>query len=747
MGAVTETKRLQFVDMVKGIAILCVVSVHLVAPSLFRSGIDHIMEIMLAAFFFFSGYFYRPGKKKIGENLKARAKALLIPFFKYSLFFWGVGTLYLVSSGGAPINEALCCLRNFYGGCIWNRTIQNWFGWEYYSLGKRYFFLADFWFLIAMMLASIVFFIIVDRVIYSRLRTLIAVAALFAVTGILRGFAIDLPYNLQLVPFWTAFMLLGALAGNFCLFEIEALQGKKEWLFGLIALAGGVAIALVFPANSNIFRGSFAENEVLSMLLSIVASILGVWGLGILCKKIEAKGIRVKELAWLGSHSLLIYLYHMFFAWIISIITGFSVMYPEEPDVKTLLLSILMTVACFTLCILRYVLGDIITGKLSKNPAAWGKVRTVVCAVVLGAIALGSAFMGYRSAELGPKAELELNKKIHAADLDGLFTANDVKDTIYVTGHQNPDTDAVCSSILCANLLTALGHDATPVVLGNLNNETKYVLEQAGIDEPEVLDSAAGKYFFLVDHSDYLQSAEGMDTATILGVVDHHGIGDISTANQVIYDAKPLGSTGTVLWLQYRDYGLTVDRDMARLIISAIMSETQNLTTSSVTEADQQAVKTLQKTAGILETEEYWNEMFKASVSHEGASNEDILHNDWKQYEAGDVKYSISVAECFDEDEVKEMAGRMKKVLPDSLAADGVDYAYAEVYASHDDVSVCYIVPADKGSEDAFRKAFGEKAEFDGNYFIMNTVISRDGELVPELTKVFEEQAQEQEQE
>ena len=218
-----------------------------------------------------------------------------------------------------------------------------------------------------MMFASILFLVIVDFVVKSKWKTLVAALALFTVTGILRGFAIDLPYNLQLVPFWTAFMLLGAFAGNSGLFESKRLTGAKEWILALLSLAAGVAISLVRPESSNLFRGSFPENEVVNMLFCIAASLLGIWGLAVICKKTETAGVRVKELAWLGSHSLLIYIYHMFFVWIISVITGFSVFYPEDPDPGMIAKSVLLSVVSLTLCILRYVIGDALAAKLSKK--------------------------------------------------------------------------------------------------------------------------------------------------------------------------------------------------------------------------------------------------------------------------------------------------------------------------------------------------------------------------------------------
>ena len=48
---------------------------------------------------------------------------------------------------------------------------------------------------------------------------------------------------------------------------------------------------------------------------------------------------------------------------------------------------------------------------------------------------------------------------------------------IYVFGHKNPDTDSVCSAIALAYLKNMQGIPATPKVIGQVNNGTKYVLK------------------------------------------------------------------------------------------------------------------------------------------------------------------------------------------------------------------------------------------------------------------------------
>ncbi len=352
-----EKKRLEYVDMVKGIAILVVMGYHLIAPTSLKTAIfDHAIDTMLIAFFFLSGYFHRPGKRTLKENLKNRTKSLMVPFFKYSLVFWAIGTIYLLLSKKAPLFEALACLRNFFAGCIWNRTIQNWFGWKYYSLGKRYLFLADFWFLLSMLFASFIFYLLVDKVLRSKVATVLTSIVLFIVTGILQTLEVSLPYNMQIAPFWAAFMLLGAMAGNYSLIELPDVDKKVKWIAGVIAFLVGLVLCLVKAPNSNLFRGSFGgESEFVSMLQTIGVSVLLIWGLSELCYLLEQAGVRTKELSWMGSNSLVFYVYHMFFAWVLSIITGFSLSFPKELDGKIVSKSIILAVLSILLCILVVV--------------------------------------------------------------------------------------------------------------------------------------------------------------------------------------------------------------------------------------------------------------------------------------------------------------------------------------------------------------------------------------------------------
>ena len=354
-----DTKRLNYVDMIKGLAVLKVVFYHLLVPAAFKTQVaDHFMFPLLASFFILSGYFYKPGKRSFAENVGNRAKSLLIPFIKYGVIFWTIGSVYLLITKQALFIETLGCLRNFFGGCIWNRVIQGWFNWDYYKLGSRYMFLAGFWFLPALFFACVLFFAVADRVLGSGKKTLITAALLFAVTGVLRHFKVDLPYNLQLTPFWAAFMLLGTFSREKQLFELPSMTGAKGWVCALIGLAAGFGIALWREPVVNTFRGFFPDPEALNMVFSIAATLPAVWGIGTICRLVEEAGCRVQELAWLGSHSQTIYIYHFFYAWVLSVITGISLRYPDPLPGGMFLKSVGIACGALALSILTGIIED-----------------------------------------------------------------------------------------------------------------------------------------------------------------------------------------------------------------------------------------------------------------------------------------------------------------------------------------------------------------------------------------------------
>ena len=307
---------------------------------------------------------------------------------------------------------------------------------------------------------------------------------------------------------------------------------------------------------------------------------------------------------------------------------------------------------------------------------------------------------------------------------------------VIVIGHRSPDSDTVCSAIAYARLLTMLGYPAEAAITEPVNRETTYILKTAGVEAPPVLADASGKSIFLVDHSEYAQAAEGMQDAHIVGILDHHGVGTVTTGHQVVYEAKPIGSTATIITLDYLNCGLEIDKTTATLLLGAILSDTANLTGSTVTETDRQEAAFLAEIAGITDVDAFYRELHSEALSYADMSNEEILFSDYKEYEASGVKFGIGLIAVIDEEHAKEMAERMKEALPKGYKTANVDLLYADIGIREGDVKVEYIVPCDGKSREYFEAAFPNYDEFDGtSYIFRNGGLGRKTKFVPGLTE------------
>lgn len=65
-----------------------------------------------------------------------------------------------------------------------------------------------------------------------------------------------------------------------------------------------------------------------------------------------------------------------------------------------------------------------------------------------------------------------------------------MNNTIYVTGHRHPDSDAICASIAYTDLLNRTGQTAVACRQGPLNEETKFILKRFGLENPLLMTDA-----------------------------------------------------------------------------------------------------------------------------------------------------------------------------------------------------------------------------------------------------------------
>ena len=352
---------------------------------------------------------------------------------------------------------------------------------------------------------------------------------------------------------------------------------------------------------------------------------------------------------------------------------------------------------------------------------------------LLLAVCLGIAgfFAGKTS---GRNQALQEREQLYALNRSSMAKLSVGDGPVYVIGHRSPDSDTVCSAVAYAKFLTLLGYNAEAVITEDTNRETSYILREAGADVPPVLEDASGESIFLVDHSEYAQAVEGLADAHIVGVLDHHGVGSINTGHQVAYEAKPIGATATIVWLDYLNYGFELDKTTAYLLLGAVLSDTDGLTGSTVTEADRQAVPALAEIAGVKDIDALFKAIHAEKLSYEGMSSEEILFSDYKEYEASGVKFGIGLVNAIDEETAKELSERMKEVLPECIGKHDVDLMYASVGIRENGEKIDFIIPGNDLSKEIIEAAFPDYDEYDGTSFVFRTGLGRKTKFVPGLT-------------
>ena len=367
-----------------------------------------------------------------------------------------------------------------------------------------------------------------------------------------------------------------------------------------------------------------------------------------------------------------------------------------------------------------------------EKQATWWKVAVVTLALV--ATAATAYNIGWENATAGQQAQAELNALLNRSELETLALEDG---PIYVTGHKYPDTDTVCSAIAYAELLQKLGYDALPTVLGEVNSETSYVLREAGVETPRELVDASGYNVVLVDHSNYKQSAEGLRDAHIISIIDHHGDGNVTTQSQLVYDSRPLGSTATIIWIRYRNYGFEPEPQTAKLMLGALLSDTLNLKSENTTSADREAVKALSARAGVADVDGFYQEMYKESITYKGMTDEEILFSDMKEYSSNGATYCIACVNAYDDESARDLAKRMKAVLPKAVASLGVDIGFAQVSIFHDDLSEVYFVPSNDVADSVAKEFLGDSATYDGTSYVVSPGFSRRKVTAPRIADVL----------
>ncbi len=204
--------------------------------------------------------------------------------------------------------------------------------------------------------------------------------------------------------------------------------------------------------------------------------------------------------------------------------------------------------------------------------------------------------------------------------------------SMYVVGHKIPDSDSICGAIALAYLKNQIDEPAIPTRLGEVSPETQFILDKFGFEAPELKLSYAGEDVYIVDHTEKTQAPDDIDQARVVGVVDHHKLGDLTSSTPLECWIRPVGCSNTIIKMMYDFYNVEIPKDIAGIMLCAILSDTVIFKSPTCTTADIKCVEALAEIAGIEDFKELGMDMFRVKSAVEDTPVRDLVMRDFKDF-------------------------------------------------------------------------------------------------------------------
>ena len=245
---------------------------------------------------------------------------------------------------------------------------------------------------------------------------------------------------------------------------------------------------------------------------------------------------------------------------------------------------------------------------------------------------------------------------------------------------------------------------------------------------------AKKKQLILVDHNEKNQAVNGADGAEILEIIDHHRLRTIETAGPVFFRNQPLGSTCTIIYLMYKEYGVEINKTIAGLLLAAILSDTLMFRSPTCTKIDKKAGEELASIAEI-DFEAFAKEMFHAGSNLSGKTAKEILHQDFKKFTVDDMTIGIGQINSMSAEELVEIKEKISPELSKVASDDGLDMLFFMLTNIIDESSE--VVYAGAKAEHTLNSAFGTTVS--GGSARLAGVVSRKKQLLPAIVETIQQ--------
>lgn len=243
------------------------------------------------------------------------------------------------------------------------------------------------------------------------------------------------------------------------------------------------------------------------------------------------------------------------------------------------------------------------------------------------------------------------------------------------------------------------------------------------------LNNYKRKQLILVDHNEKKQSIDDIEAGEVLEIVDHHRFGDFESDNPIVINTMVVGATATIIAKKYFDEKIKISKNLAGILLGAILSDTLNFLSPATTEVDKEIAIKLEKLSGVNKDELY-KEIIKHEESIQSKRSIDILYDDYKEYEINGNKLGIAQATCKDEKEFLAVKDALYNALQDACKSKRFDLMIC-MLTNPNGAGSYLIACGDKDS--IIEEMYPNRKE---NNFV-SKLMSRKKQLLPNIIKVL----------
>ncbi len=218
----------------------------------------------------------------------------------------------------------------------------------------------------------------------------------------------------------------------------------------------------------------------------------------------------------------------------------------------------------------------------------------------------------------------------------------------YIFGHTTPDSDSIVGAISLSYLKNRIGEDTIPTRQGEINPETAFILDRFGFEQPKLKIYYTGENVYLIDFMESSQSPSDIGEATILGIVDHHKLGDLKTATPLEMWVRPVGCSNTIVKQMFDYYDVDIPKELAGMMMCAILSDTVIFKSPTCTKEDTKACKELAQIAEIEDYKALGMEMFIVKSDVLNDTKRALVLRDFKDFNMGQEKIGVGQLEVVD---------------------------------------------------------------------------------------------------